>query len=169
MRGFPNSHGELPCKMPVWPFHCYPVYKGCPVCWIIFSQLLGNILVLGAKESYYSHTVVLCFLKEKWPWQYSRICKEAYTTPAPFWNCCAFNSGCSKANEQEEEWLLAHSFKAAKCQQLVIRSPWLRQGLYLSKNSCVMCATKQRKAVITWFLSLLRTRERNGLMNRLHS
>lgn len=63
---------------------CYPVHKGSPVCWIIFSQLFDNILVLGAKESYYSHTVVFCLLKEKQPWQYSRLCKGVYTTPAPF-------------------------------------------------------------------------------------
>lgn len=44
---------------------CYPAYKGSPVCWIIFSQLLDNILELGAKESYYSLTVVFCLLKEK--------------------------------------------------------------------------------------------------------
>lgn len=65
--------GDFPIVMVSYPARrlsgpstiCYPAYKGSPVCWIIFSQLLDNILVLGAKESYYSQTVVFCLLKEK--------------------------------------------------------------------------------------------------------
>lgn len=65
--------GDFPIVMVSYPTRrlsgpstiCYPAYKGSPVCWIIFSQLLDNILVLGAKESYYSQTVVFCLLKEK--------------------------------------------------------------------------------------------------------
>lgn len=61
--------GDFPIVMVSYPARrlsgpstvCYPAYKGSPVCWIIFSQLLDNILVLGAKESYYSQNCSFLF------------------------------------------------------------------------------------------------------------